>query len=97
MKSKRNYISKDFIIKSKETILTYLDELKDRQIDSVDDLNKWWKDKSETEAFLEEDMAWRYIKMSCDTADKKLSESFNFFVSEIEPIVSEYSDIFDTQ
>lgn len=95
MKSKRNYISKDFIIKSKETILTYLDELKDRQIDSVDDLNKWWKDKSETEAFLEEDMAWRYIKMSCDTADKKLSESFNFFVSEIEPVVSEYSDIFD--
>ncbi len=95
MNIKRNYISKDIIIESKETILTYLDELKDREINSVDDLKRWWKDKSETEAFLEEDMAWRYIKMSCDTTDKKLSESFNFFVTEIEPLVSEYSDIFD--
>ena len=33
--------------------------------------------------------------MSCNTADEKLSESFNFFVTEIEPIVSEYSDVLD--
>ncbi|MCD4794210.1 MAG: M3 family oligoendopeptidase [Bacteroidales bacterium] len=95
MKIERNYINKDIIIKSKDSVLTYLDDLKDRDINSTEDLNRWWKDKSETEAFLEENMAWRYIKMSCDTSDKKLSESFNFFVTEIEPVVSEYSDIFD--
>ena len=88
MKSERNYIKDDIIISSKDSILTYLDELKNRDINSVDDLNKWWKDKSETDAFLEEDMAWRYIKMSCDTTDKELSDSFNFFVTEIEPVVS---------
>lgn len=93
-------ISRDFIAKKQkintwEDIKPYLENLKSREINSADDLIKWWKDRSETDAFLEEDMAWRYIKMSCNTTDKKLSDSFNFFVAEIEPKVSEYSDILD--
>ncbi|NPA44246.1 MAG: M3 family oligoendopeptidase [Chlorobi bacterium] len=95
MKTKRNFIKNDIIIKSKDDIIPYLEDLKNRPINSVEDLKKWWADKSETEAFLEEDAAWRYIKMSCNTADKKLAESFNFFVTEIEPVVSEYSDVLD--
>ncbi len=95
MKTKRNFIKDNIIIKSKQDIIPFLDDLKKREINSVEDLKKWWADKSETEAFLEENMAWRYIKMSCNTADEKLVESFNFFVSEIEPIVSEYSDVLD--
>ena len=95
MKIKRNFINDSLNITSKEDILPYLEDLKKREIGSELDLLKWWLDKSETEAFLEEDMAWRYIKMSCDTTDEDISERFNFFVKEIEPIVSEYSDIFD--
>ncbi len=95
MKAKRNFINDDIIINSKEDIIPYLEDLKNRSMNSVDDLKKWWADRSETDAFLEEDMAWRYIKMSCNTADEELSESFNFFVKEIEPIVSEYSDVLD--
>ncbi len=95
MKSKRNFIKDDIIINSKEDIIPYLEDLKNRAINSVDDLKKWWADRSETDAFLEEDMAWRYIKMSCNTSDEKLSDSFNFFVKEIEPVVSEYSDVLD--
>lgn len=95
MKTKRNFIKDNIIIKSKEDVIPYLEDLKNREINSVEDLKKWWADKSETEAFLEEDAAWRYIKMSCNTSDEELSKSFNFFVTEIEPIVSEYSDVLD--
>lgn len=95
MKIKRNFIPTDFSITKKEDILPFLEDLKNREINSADDLKKWWTDKSETEAFLEEDMAWRYIKMTCNTEDEKLAEDFNFFVKDIEPLVSEYSDIFD--
>ncbi len=95
MKIKRNFIPDNFNLTSSEDILPFLTDLKDREINSAEDLKKWWADKSETEAFLEEDMAWRYIKMTCNTEDKKLAEDFNFFVKEIEPLVSEYSDIFD--
>lgn len=95
MKIKRNFIPNDFNITKKEDILPFLEDLKNREINSVDDLKKWWTDKSETEAFLEEDMAWRYIKMTCNTEDEKLAEDFNFFIKDIEPLVSEYSDVFD--
>ncbi len=95
MKIKRNFIPQDFILKNKADILPFLKDLKEREINSVEDLKNWWADKSEAEAFLEEDMAWRYIKMTCNTEDEKLAEDFNFFVTEIEPLVSEYADIFD--
>jgi oligoendopeptidase F len=95
MKIKRNFIPDTFTVKSKEDLLPYLENLKNRTFNTVEDLKKWWADKSETEAFLEENMAWRYIKMTCNTEDKKMTDDFNFFVTEIEPLVSEYSDIFD--
>ncbi len=41
------------------------------------------------EAALNEDMGWRYIKMNCNTEDEKLSQHFEYFVSEIEPKITE--------
>lgn len=56
-----------------------------RNINSVDELEQWLKDKSELEAALEEDFAWRYIKMTCDTSNEDLVKSFQYFATEIEP------------
>lgn len=61
------------------------DELLGRDIDSVAALEQWLQDKSELEAALEEDFAWRYIKMTCDTANEDLVKSFQYFATEIEP------------
>ncbi len=71
-----------------ESLSPILDELLARPIDSVLELENWLKNKSELEAALEEDFAWRYIKMSCDTANKELVESFQYFATEIEPKIS---------
>lgn len=65
-----------------------LNELLSRPIENVAELEKWLKDKSELEAALEEDFAWRYIKMSCDTANEELVQSFQYFATEIEPKIS---------
>ena len=67
-------------------------ELLNRQIESAKELEQWLKDKSELEAALEEDFAWRYIKMSCDTANEELLKSFQYFATEIEPRISPYSN-----
>lgn len=64
------------------------DELLNRPINSVEELEQWLKDKSELEAALEEDFAWRYIKMSCDTANESLVKDFQYFATEIEPKIS---------
>lgn len=39
---------------------------------------------------LSEDLAWRYIRMTCNTQDQGSSEAFQYFVSEIEPNVAPY-------
>ncbi|SDL96978.1 oligoendopeptidase F [Daejeonella rubra] len=63
-------------------------ELQDRDINSVSELEKWLLDRSELEAALEEDFAWRYIRMTCDTKDEKLLKDFQFFATEIEPKIA---------
>lgn len=63
-------------------------ELQSRKINSVSELEKWLFDRSELEAALEEDFAWRYIRMTCDTTDEKLLKDFQFFATEIEPKIA---------
>jgi oligoendopeptidase F len=86
-KKTRTYIPQDLEIKW-DTISPVLDELLNRNISSVTELEQWLKDKSELEAALEEDFAWRYIKMTCDTANEELVASFQYFATEIEPKIS---------
>jgi oligoendopeptidase F len=83
----RSYIPQDLEIKW-DTISPILDELLNRTISSVSELEQWLKDKSELEAALEEDFAWRYIRMTCDTANQELVASFQYFATEIEPKIS---------
>ncbi|OYZ49263.1 MAG: oligoendopeptidase F, partial [Sphingobacteriales bacterium 24-40-4] len=63
-------------------------ELINRPLNSVNDLEQWLRDRSEIEAALEEDFAWRYIRMTCDTTDEKLLTDFQFFATEIEPKIA---------
>ncbi len=46
---------------------------------------------SELEAMVNEDVCWRQIKMTCDTNNKTLEESFNFFCMEIQPKIQPYA------
>jgi len=95
MKITRNYIKQEQEVNSADDIKVYLEDLKNRKITNVSELQKWMSDRSELDAFLEENAAWRYIKMSCDTENKELAESFSFFVQKVEPLAYEYSDILD--
>ena len=83
-KKKRNYIPQELEMKW-DNLAPIFDELLARQIDNVTELETWLKDKSELEAALEEVFAWRYIKMTCDTANEKLVKDFQYFAIEIDP------------
>jgi len=86
-KKKRIYIPQDLEMQW-DNLEPILNELLARPIDNVNELEQWLKDKSELEAALEEDFAWRYIKMSCDTANEILVKEFQYFATEIEPKIS---------
>lgn len=88
----RNYISPTFDCSSWSSVSEYLNELLDRPISSKSDFETWLKDKSELEAVLEENMAWRYIRMTIDTTNEAHSEAYRFFVTEIQPKLAPYED-----
>lgn len=90
-KKPRRYIPNDLTI-SWENLEPLFTELQNREINSAEELEHWLKDRSELEAALEEDFAWRYIKMSCDTANEALVENFQYFATEIEPKISPLSN-----
>lgn len=92
-KPTRKFVPQDFQVTDWATLKPLYDNLKDREISSVSDLETWLADRSELESLLEEDMGWRYIRMTCDTKSAEHAEAFNHFVTEIEPEIAPYADL----
>ncbi len=86
----RHYVPEDFRVTDWAALEPYFQELDARPLASADELERWLLDRSELEAVLSEDLAWRYIRMTCATQDADLSAAFQYFVSEIEPRVAPY-------
>ena len=84
----RKYLPEDFKVTTWENLKNYFKELTDRHINDISELVIWMKNRSELEAVLSEDMAWRYIKMTCDTTNEALTKSYQDFVQHIAPKVA---------
>lgn len=91
VKKERKYIPLTLQI-TWETLEPVFRELENREINSAAELEKWLADRSELEAALEEDFAWRYIRMTCDTTDEKLLADFQYFATELEPKIAPISN-----
>ena len=87
----RKFVPEDLVINSWNKIKSLFDNLVDREISSALELEQFMLDQSELSAVLEEDMAWRYIKMNIDTNDKELGKQFSFWIKEISPNTAPYS------
>lgn len=89
----RRFIPEDFEVTTWETLQPFFQELLDRELPDATSLRRWFQDRSEIESILAEDAAWRYIKMTCDTADEKANTRYTEFVQEIQPQIAPYSDL----
>lgn len=89
----RTFLPETFVLADWASVESYFVELKERPINSNQDLEKWMRDISELEAVLSEDACWRQIRMTCDTENTELAEAFNFFMMEIQPKIQPYSDL----
>ncbi|MEY4603426.1 MAG: hypothetical protein RIT43_718, partial [Bacteroidota bacterium] len=91
-KAPRKFISNELSIDSWETIKPYFEELLSRKIETREDFEMWLEDRSELDAVIEEDAAWRYIRMTIDTRKEELTESYTFFVTKIQPEIAPFED-----
>lgn len=92
-KLERHFLPENFVVKDWETLEPYFKELAERPVDSPKALAQWLKDMSELEAVISEDACWRQIKMTCDTENKELEQSFTFFMMNIQPRIQPYADL----
>lgn len=88
----RQFVAEDLVIDSWEAIHGYFTDLVNRDISKKEDFVRWLKDKSEIEAVLEEDAAWRYIKMTIDTQSEEFANAYNFFIQKIQPELAPFDD-----
>jgi oligoendopeptidase F len=88
----RNFVANDFQIEKWEDVEHYMVDLVERKLETKSAFEQWLKDKSELEAILEENIAWRYIRMTIDTRDKEKAESYAFFIREIQPKLAPFDD-----
>lgn len=86
-KNQRKFVSTELTF-TWEQLEPHFKNLENRDIRSKDDLSAWLEDRSELNAVLEEEFAWRYIRMNIDTADQKLQDSFQDFVENINPKIA---------
>ncbi|MCF8256910.1 MAG: M3 family oligoendopeptidase [Flavobacteriales bacterium] len=91
----RDFLPDDLVIDSWTALEPYFQELLQRSLVSEDGLHRWVSDLSELEAVLSEETGWRYIRMSIDTKDVEARKAFEFLVTEIDPKVAPYNDLFN--
>jgi oligoendopeptidase F len=91
----RTYLPADFKIESWIQLEPCYNELMVRALHSVVELEIWLQNRSELEAVLAEEMAWRYIRMTCYTEDEEARQRFNYFIEHIEPNVLPFNNKLD--
>lgn len=89
---KRQFLPETLVVDRWESLSGYYVDLQERTIENAEQLRKFLIDRSELESAVQEDVAWRYIHMSCDTASKEYSDAFNYFVSEVEPKIAPFTN-----
>jgi oligoendopeptidase F len=84
-RNKRAYLSDDLIVNTWQDIESYFDELLARNINNKEELIKWIADRSETDAVIDEEYRWRYIRQTCDTEDEVHAKIYEDFITHIMP------------
>ncbi|MBL7927150.1 MAG: M3 family oligoendopeptidase [Bacteroidia bacterium] len=88
----RQYIPQSLVIKTWQDIEPFYQQLKSAELASFTQLQNWLAQRSELETMLQEEMGWRYIRMTCDTQNKNYETDFNYFVTDIEPHCASFTN-----
>jgi oligoendopeptidase F len=89
---KRIFLPEDFTITTWENLEIYFKCLLEKDFSTKEEFEIWLAYKSELDAVIEEDAAWRYIHMSIDTKDEDRSKAYDFFITDIQPKLAPLED-----
>ncbi len=84
----RQFLPDEWHISDWSKLKPWFQELQNRTIDSRQAFERWIDDLNELMATLDEDFAWRYIRMSINTEDKRAAEHYQYGVQQLMPHIS---------
>ena len=93
----RRFVAQDLKISRWEDVQPYFEQLLAQEVSTLVALENWLQQRSELESVLDEDLAWRYIRMTCDTTNEAHRQAYEFFISEIYPQMAPYDDQLNRQ
>ena len=88
----RKFLPENFVVSSWEVLKPYFNNLLERNLYSLQELRKWFLDRSELESVISEDLAWRYIRMTCYTENKDYLKAYQDFIQQIQPEIAPVAD-----
>jgi oligoendopeptidase F len=91
-RNKRYFLPNDFVLSNWEDLSPYFNQLVSANYSNKEEFITWLKNRSELDAFLEENLAWRYIKMTIDTRVEEYTNLYQYFVTEIQPKLAPLDD-----
>jgi oligoendopeptidase F len=90
--SERSFLPETLKISSWDDLSPFFEDLANAELAGPEALKTWIARRDELENAISEDLAWRYIKMTCDTADEEAKNAYLQFVNEIQPHLAVWSD-----
>ncbi len=88
-----SFVPDDLDGSSWESIEPYMNDLRDRKLSCSNCLETFITDRSSLSEVISEARARLYIDMTCHTDDEEIQNSWMQFVENVQPKLSEYSDI----
>ncbi len=88
----RRFVAPALVADSWLDLMPYFEALVTRELPDLAALELWLADRSELEAVLDEDLAWRYIRMTCDTENSEKRLAYENFIQHIFPQAAPYDD-----
>ncbi len=82
----------NFQVSDWQSLEEYFQELLSRELQDANAVRQWFRDRSELEAVISEELGWRYIRMTTDTTNDKYRDDFTYFITEVDPKVAVFSN-----
>src|SRR6186997_3339730 len=90
---RRYLLPENFKVTTWEELKGYYDDLINRPLKTREDLENWLRHRSELESVISEDLAWRYIRMTCYTDNEEYGNAYKDFIQNIQPQIAPVSDL----
>lgn len=94
---KRRFLPQDFTLTTWEALEPYTKELENRSLDTLEDYQRFLDDSDELSRVMGENSAWRYIRMTCNTADKEIEQAYHYLIEHIMPKAAEFGNVINNK